>query len=62
MTAKLPEDNRHALTPDRTYSVPGGPLARDLGETEVYKLAEIVRGGEGDSGFGSRRSSSLGDG
>ena len=48
-------DNRLAQQPARSYEVPGGPIARDLGTVEVAKLAEIVRGGEGDSGYGDRR-------
>jgi len=48
-------DNRHTLPPLRTYHIPGGPLAKNLGEVEVIKLAEIVRGGEGDAGYGDKR-------
>lgn len=52
---KPPEDNRLGLQPARTYSIPGGPLAKNLNAVEVPKLAEIIRGGEGDSGYGDRR-------
>lgn len=34
----------YSLLPTRTYSVPGGPLAKNLGEVEVKKLADIRRG------------------
>lgn len=50
-----PEDNRYSLPPPRTYSVPGGPLAKDLDEVNVYKLAEIIRGGADDFGVGDKR-------
>ena len=46
------ETSRAALTspqPVRAYQVPGGPLARDLGALDVYKLAEIARGGVHDN-------------
>jgi hypothetical protein len=39
---------RLALPPARSYHIPGGPLAVDLGEVDVAKLAEIDRGGEHD--------------
>lgn len=55
--SKLPEDNRYALQPDRTYAIPGGPAAKNLGAINVNKLAERVRGGDGDSGYGQQRSS-----
>ncbi len=48
-------DRRLAQQPARTYRVPGGPLARDLGEVEVAVLAETTRGGPNDDGFGERR-------
>lgn len=47
----LLETDRAASTsaqPARTYEVPGGPLARDLGPVDVEKLSEIARGGEHD--------------
>lgn len=34
--------------PARSYDVPGGPIARDLGDINVYKLSEIARGGGDD--------------
>ncbi|MDO8614628.1 MAG: hypothetical protein Q7T33_02690 [Dehalococcoidia bacterium] len=40
---------RTSLPPARSYEVPGGPLAKDLGKVDVYKLAEIARGGEHDN-------------
>lgn len=45
----LPRDNRYSLQPARTYEVPGGPYAKDLGSIDVLKLAEIVRGGPDDN-------------
>lgn len=48
-------DNRYSLPPARTYAVPGGPLARDLGEVSVVQLAEIIRGGDEDRGVGDQR-------
>ncbi len=39
---------RTSLQPPRSYAFPGGPLARDLGSIDVYKLAEIERGGPDD--------------
>lgn len=39
---------RTSLPPARTYAVPGGPLAKDLGEVDVCKLSEIERGGPHD--------------
>ena len=50
-----PADNRLALQPARSYAIPGGPHARDLGEVEVAILAEVIRGGDDDGGAGSRR-------
>lgn len=47
--------NKIEQQPPRTYSIPGGPLARDLGEVEVAQLAEIKRGGDDDAGYGNRR-------
>lgn len=43
------EAARTSLPPARTYSVPGGPAAKSLAEIEVYKLAEIARGGPNDN-------------
>lgn len=43
---------RTTLQPARSYEVPGGPLARDLGSIDVYKLAEVARGGDGDVNAG----------
>lgn len=40
---------RLSQVPARSYEIPGGPLARDLGSVDVYKLAEIARGGKNDS-------------
>ena len=37
-----------SLQPARSYAVPGGPQARNLGRTEVRVLSEIVRGGDDD--------------
>ena len=48
-------DNRLALQPARSYALPGGPFAKDLGEVEVAQLAEIKRGGEDDAGYGNKR-------
>jgi len=39
---------RLSLQPARSYAVPGGPLARDLGQVDVKKLSEIERGGAHD--------------
>lgn len=55
MSRETGEVKRTSLRPARTYELPGGPLSSDLGEVNVYKLAEIERGGAGDSGFGNRR-------
>lgn len=48
-------DNRRSLQPTRSYAIPGGPQARNLGETTVKVLAEIERGGADDFGYGNRR-------
>ena len=49
---KLQRDSERAvrttLPPARSYEIPGGPFARNLGTVEVAKLAEIERGGEYD--------------
>lgn len=37
-----------SLPPPRSYAVPGGPLARDLGSADVYVLSEFARGGSDD--------------
>lgn len=34
--------------PPRSYEIPGGPIAKDLGRIDVYKLSEIARGGPND--------------
>jgi len=39
---------RTSLQPARSYHIPGGPFAKDLGEIEVNKLSEIERGGAHD--------------
>jgi len=49
------EDNRQSLQPARSYQLPGGPYAKDLGTIEVKVLAEIKRGGDDDRGYGHRR-------
>jgi hypothetical protein len=57
-TPKPPKDygtNKLSQQPPRSCEIPGGPKARNLGEVEVKKLAEIERGGPDDRGFGSRR-------
>ncbi|MQA64498.1 MAG: hypothetical protein GEU76_01130 [Alphaproteobacteria bacterium] len=41
-------DNRTSLPPVRSYMVPGGPLARNLDEVKIVKLATIERGGKDD--------------
>lgn len=41
--------------PNRTYEVPGGPYAKDLGEVQVKVLAEFKRGSDCDRGVGDRR-------
>jgi hypothetical protein len=41
--------------PPRSYEMPGGPYAKDLGKTNRYVLAEIRRGGDEDQGYGSKR-------
>lgn len=52
MPTRAPRDSEKAarlsLPPARTYEVPGGPYARDLGEVDVYKLSEVARGGPDD--------------
>ena len=48
-------DRRLELQPARTYMVPGGPLAKDLGEVEVAVLANTTRGGPNDAGYGDKR-------
>lgn len=45
-------DRRLSIQDTRTYQVPGGPLAKNLGETEVKVLAEIRRGGPYDGEAG----------
>lgn len=40
--------NKLSLQPPRTYQIPGGPAARNLGKVEVKVLAEIERGGPDD--------------
>lgn len=39
---------RTSQQPPRSYEVPGGPLAKDLGKINVYKLSEIARGSADD--------------
>lgn len=34
--------------PNRSYEVPGGPIAKDLGEQETPKLSDFDRGGSKD--------------
>jgi hypothetical protein len=46
---------RTSLRPNRSYELPGGPYADDLGEVEVKNLAEIERGGAGDAGVRNGR-------
>lgn len=46
---------RLALPPNRTYHMPGGPYAEDLGEVLVPILAEFRRGSDEDAGVGSSR-------
>lgn len=40
------------LLPTRSYSLPGGPYAASLGNTELKVLAEITRGGDDDRNAG----------
>jgi len=40
---------RISLQPARSYELPGGPYAKDLGSIDVKILAEIERGGAGDA-------------
>lgn len=47
--------SKTTLTPNRSYELPGGPYARNLGKVEVKILAEIERGSPDDAGYGSRR-------
>lgn len=49
------QKKRYSLTPNRSYLIPGGPHAEDLGEREVKILAEFKRGSEEDGGVGNRR-------
>ena len=52
MSEKPSDVSRAARTspqPLRSYAIPGGPLAKDLGEINVYKLSEIARGGPDDN-------------
>jgi hypothetical protein len=49
--------NKMAIQKPRTYQIPGGPYARNLGKTAEPKvlLAETTRGGPNDGGYGSKR-------
>lgn len=40
--------NKIELQPPRSYALPGGPQAKNLGKVEVKILAEIERGGPDD--------------
>ena len=55
MAKTLPRDNRTSPQPNRSFMRPGGPYASGLGEVEVKRLAEIVRGGPDDNGVGVLR-------
>lgn len=48
-------DKRLSLQPDRSYELPGGPLAKSLGKVDVKVLAEVRRGSADDNGTGDRR-------
>lgn len=39
----------------RSYEIPGGPLAKNLGATTVKILADFQRGSDQDKGYGARR-------
>jgi hypothetical protein len=56
-TPKFPEGygNKTTLTPTRSYELPGGPAARNLGNTEVKILSDFERGSDEDRGFGNKR-------
>ena len=41
--------------PERTYEIPGGPYAKDLGTLNVYRLADFKRGSADDRGIGNKR-------
>jgi hypothetical protein len=47
--------NKLSIQPERSYELPGGPHAGSFGKTQIKKLAEILRGGPDDRGFGDRR-------
>ena len=49
MSSKPKQNNTQSLQPARSYNVPGGPTAKNLADVDVYKLAEVERGGENDS-------------
>lgn len=49
MSSPPQQTNKTSLQPTRTYQVPGGPLAKNLGSVDVYKLADIERGGDKDN-------------
>lgn len=55
MSEETGKAQRTSLQPARSYQLPGGPYAKDLGKLNVKVLAEIARGGDGDSGYGDRR-------
>lgn len=40
------------IQPARSYAVPGGPKAKNLGETTTKVLSEMVRGDGDDLGAG----------
>ena len=37
------------IQPVRSYQIPGGPTAANLGPIDVKILAEVTRGGAGDN-------------
>jgi hypothetical protein len=41
--------------PLRSYEMPGGPYAKNLGKIDRFILAEIERGGDEDQGYGVKR-------
>lgn len=48
-----PQDPKLVATtspqPPRSYAIPGGPFAKDLGKINVHRLSEIVRGSADDT-------------
>lgn len=51
----LDPTKRYSKPPDRSYELPGGPIAENLGEVQVKILADFKRGSVDDQGVGDKR-------